>query len=188
MCWHALEQASRLARRLGMNADSDRWERAARSVREAVLTAGWSPKLRSFRQSFEDEALDAAVLLLPSTGLLPADDERLASTIRAVQRELGCTGGLLRRYDSDDGLPKGEGAFIACSFWLVEALALSGRRREAEALFSKLSRLGGEHGLFSEEADCDSGEARGNYPQALSHLAHIDAGCALEGTLMDGLS
>jgi GH15 family glucan-1,4-alpha-glucosidase len=187
MCWHALEQAIRLARRLDMRGDAGRWECCARSVKDAVLTAGWSARLRSFRQTFEEDALDAAVLLLPGTGLLPAGDERVLDTIRAVERRLGCGDGLVRRYDSDDGLPNGEGAFVACSFWLVEALALSGRREQAEGLFARLARLGGEHGLLSEEADCETGAALGNYPQALSHLAQVDAGCALEGTLMDGL-
>jgi GH15 family glucan-1,4-alpha-glucosidase len=116
--------------------------------------------------------------------LLPPADPRVAGTIEAVTRRLGAGDGLLWRYLSDDGLPPGEGAFLPCSFWLVEALALSGRRTEAEKLFSALVARSSELGLLSEELDVETGELLGNYPQALTHMALIDAGCALEGRLM----
>lgn len=180
MCWHALDQAARLGERLGLVEDARRWRGCAGAIRDAVLTAGWSPQMRSLRQCFGLDAVDASLLLAAGTGLLPKGDERITGTIEAVRRVLGCGRGLLRRYLADDGLPAGEGAFLTCSFWLVEALALTGRKDEARAVFETLAPRGGSLGLFPEEVDPASGEAVGNYPQALSHLSHIDAGLALK--------
>jgi GH15 family glucan-1,4-alpha-glucosidase len=182
LCWHALELACGLSRALGLDECGRRWRSSADALRDTVLTAGWSPAMNSFRQSFGAEAVDAALLLLPATGLLPEGDPRIAGTIAAVRRRLGAGDGLLWRYMTDDGLPPGEGAFLPCSFWLVESLALSGRRVEAEKLFSSLVARSSELGLLSEEIDVDTGELIGNYPQALTHMALINAGCALAGT------
>jgi GH15 family glucan-1,4-alpha-glucosidase len=148
-----------------------------------VLEYGWSPKLRSFRRCFGEDALDASTLLVASTGLLPPGDPRVLGTIDAVSRKLTCGRGLVYRYDGEDGLPPGEGAFLACGYWLVEALALSGRRGRAERIFESLNARGGALGLLSEELDCKTGALLGNYPQSLTHMAQIDAGLALIGRL-----
>ena len=179
MCWYALHQAARIGEGAGLASEARRWRACAEAIKKVILTAGWSPRKRSLRQRFDVDGLDGALLLAVGTGLLPADDPRMTGTIDAVARDLGCGDGLLRRYLVDDGLPAGEGAFLTCSFWHVEALAACGRREEAWRLFERLQPRGGPLGLFSEEIDPATGLALGNYPQALCHLSHIDAGWTL---------
>ncbi len=129
------------------------------------------------------DELDASVLVIPLVGFLPADDPRVVSTVDVIRRDL-TTDGLVLRYHTDedvDGLPGGEGVFLACSFWLVEVLALQGRRAEAEELFERLLALRNDVGLLAEEYDPRAGRQLGNFPQAFTHLALVEAALALGG-------
>jgi GH15 family glucan-1,4-alpha-glucosidase len=134
-------------------------------------------------QFYDSEELDASALVLPLVGFLPADDPRVVSTVEAIRRDLTHDGLVLRyRTDEDgevDGLPAGEGVFLACSFWLVEVLALQGRREEARELFERLLALRNDVGLLAEEYDPRSGRLLGNFPQAFTHLALVEAALAL---------
>ena len=147
-----------------------------------VCREGFSAEKRSFVQDYGGSALDASLLLLPIVGFLPADDPRIRGTVAAIQREL-TVDGLVMRYrthDSVDGLPPGEGVFLACSFWLVDNLALQGRRDEACALFERLLGLCNDVGLLAEEYDPRDRRHLGNFPQAFSHLALINTALNLE--------
>ncbi|MBI2402697.1 MAG: glycoside hydrolase family 15 protein [Gemmatimonadetes bacterium] len=179
MCWVALDRAIRMAGERALGAPPARWRRARRAIRDAILTRGFSRRLNSFVQAFDSAQLDAATLLIPRYGFLPGDDPRVLGTIEAVSRGLTADGGLVYRYQADDGLPGGEGAFVLCSFWLVDALALSGQRDRAEELFVSVLRHASPLGLFAEEIDPASGELRGNFPQAFSHIGVINSALCL---------
>ncbi len=124
--------------------------------------------------TYESDELDASVLVMPMIGFLPATDARVLQTIERIKEEL-CRGALVYRYRMDDGLAGDEGAFLLCSFWLVEALALAGQVDEATERFEQLLTYGSAHGLFAEEVDPQTGTALGNYPQAFSHVGLINA-------------
>ena len=138
---------------------------------------GFDPAQNSFVQSYASTELDASLLLLPVVGFLPPDDPRVIGTVEAIERRL-MVGGFVQRYDtarSDDGLPPGEGVFLACSFWLVDAYVMLGRLDDARALFERLIALRNDVGLLSEEYDPASGELVGNFPQAFSHVALVNS-------------
>ncbi|HTE61895.1 MAG TPA: glycoside hydrolase family 15 protein, partial [Solirubrobacteraceae bacterium] len=142
---------------------------------------------RTFTQFYGSQALDASLLLIPLVGFLPPADERVTGTIDAVRHELS-RDGLLSRYstsDTDDGLPGSEGQFLACSFWLVAALALNGRVGEGRALFERLLGLANDLGLLAEEYDVARRRQVGNFPQAFSHLALINAARAITACARD---
>jgi len=141
-----------------------------------VCEKGWDADRSTFTQSYGSHALDAALLLIPRTGFLPGDDPRVLGTIEAVRRELDVDGFVLRypTEESADGLPPGEGAFLPCTFWLADALALAGRRDEARALYDRLTGLANDVGLFAEEYDPDTKRLVGNFPQAFTHLALVN--------------
>ncbi len=174
MCWVALDRAERIARRVGVHADFDAWKQARESIQRTVWQAGYSAGLASFVQTLGGAEVDATALTFATTGLVEPDDPRMRSTIDTIRAHLGC-GDLLYRYRTDDGLPGEEGAFLPCSFWLVEALAATGRRDEAQALLERLQQRATDVGLYSEEMDPATGAMLGNFPQALTHLAHIRA-------------
>jgi len=186
MCWVALDRAIALAERMGIREPAlPAWRRAAEQIRREVLTKGWSSAKQAFVQHYGTEAMDASNLLLPLVGFLPPDDGRMLSTVERIRRELG-EGPFLRRYrpeETDDGLPGSEGAFTLCNFWLVRLLARIGRREEAQALFQETLRYGNHLGLFAEMVDPGTGEARGNFPQAFTHIGLILAAleCEPEG-------
>jgi GH15 family glucan-1,4-alpha-glucosidase len=145
-----------------------------------VLQSGWSDKRQAYAQAFDSDELDAAQLLMPMVGFLPADDERMRSTIDAIARDLTEDGLVLRYRNSDegvnaDGLTGEEGTFTICSFWLVSALALAGEVTRAEALFDQLVAYANDLGLLAEEIDTANGEHLGNFPQAFSHIGLITA-------------
>ncbi len=147
-----------------------------------ILDRGWNPERRSFTQHYDTTALDASNLLIPLFGFLPISDVRISSTIEQTVAEL-CLNGLMLRYltdQTDDGLSGGEGAFLWCSFWLVRNLLRMGRIADATDLYQKLLGYSNHLGLFSEMVDITSGEALGNFPQALTHLAVIVTGLELE--------
>ena len=142
---------------------------------------GYDTGRRTFTQYYGSRELDASVLLIPLVGFLPPDDERVTGTIDAVRAELS-RDGLLSRYstaETDDGLPGGEGQFLACSFWLVSALARNGRVDEARALFERLLGVANDLGLLAEEYDVERRRQVGNFPQAFSHLTLIGAARAI---------
>ncbi len=184
LCWTALDRAVKLAPKLGEFAKAEEWERARDAVREAILTRGWSEERQAYAQTFESDDLDAAQLLMPLVGFLPATDERMRSTIEAIASEL-TEDGLVLRYLSEegentDGLSGQEGTFTICSFWLVSCLALSGELERAEELFERLVGYANDLGLLAEEIDASSGEQLGNFPQAFSHVGLITAAWELD--------
>ena len=176
MCWVALDRAIKLVEDAGFDGPAGRWRDVRSEIHGTVLDRGYSEEAGSFVRSFgATEALDATALLFPLYGFLPFDDPRVANTIDAVRDRLTTEEGLVYRYEGDDGLPGGEGTFVLCSFWLVDALALSGRVDEAEALFDRVLSHTSPLGLLSEEIAADSGTLLGNYPQAFSHIGLINS-------------
>jgi len=179
LSWAALDRALAIARRDGLPAPMARWRDARDRARHVMLGEGFDPALGSFRRALDEPELDAAALLLPRYGLLPADDPRLVRTVEAVRHHLSAGDGLIRRYVADDGLPGSEGAFTACSFWLVDCLARQQRLDEARAIFEGVAAHASDVGLLSEEICPMSGELLGNYPQAFTHLALIRAATSI---------
>jgi GH15 family glucan-1,4-alpha-glucosidase len=179
LCWTALDRAVRLAPLLGEHVRTDAWAAERDRVREAVLTQGWSESRQAFTQSFGSDELDAAALLMPLLGFLPATDPRMRSTIDAIADTL-TDDGLVLRYRNQsglnaDGLSGEEGTFVICSFWLVACLAQAGELERAGALFDRLAGYANDLGLLAEEIDGASGELLGNFPQAFSHIGLIIA-------------
>ena len=184
LCWTALDRAVKLAPQLGEYAKTEEWEAARDEIRAVVLERGWSEKRQAFAQSFDSDELDAAQLLMPILGFLPAADERMRSTIEAIASELTEDGLVLRYRSADgmnaDGLTGEEGTFVICSFWLVSCLAKAGELERAEALFDELASYANDLGLLAEEIDTASGEQLGNFPQAFSHIGLITAAWAID--------
>ena len=183
MCWVAFERAILLAEQLNYNAPVDHWKKIRDEIHKQVCAHGFSKKKNSFVQEYGSEELDASLLLMPAVGFLPGSDPRVRGTVSAIEREL-MQDGLLLRYNTgktDDGLPPHEGAFLACSFWMVSGLKAVGRVDEARALFEKLLALRNDVGLLSEEYDVGLGRMVGNFPQAFSHIALINAAFDLQG-------
>ncbi|MFF8368215.1 glycoside hydrolase family 15 protein [Streptomyces lydicus] len=185
MAWVAADRAVRaLEANPKLSGDLDRWRAMRDEVHREVCERGYDAERGTFTQFYGSAELDAATLLIPRVGFLPGDDPRVVGTIDAVRREL-THDGLVRRYSSGDvpvdGLPGGEGAFLACSFWLVDALQLSGRRQEAAQLFERLLELCNDVGLLSEEYDPAAGRQLGNFPQAFSHIGLVGTAFGLLG-------
>jgi GH15 family glucan-1,4-alpha-glucosidase len=179
LCWSALDRGIRLADECMRRAPTRRWAQVRDELREAIEKRGFDAKRNTFTQAYDRPELDSSLLLLPTVEFIEWEDERMLGTVDAIQEELGAGEGLLYRYRRKDGLEGQEGAFLCCSFWLVECLARGGRLPEARATFDRALAYANDLGLFSEEVDPDSGELLGNFPQALTHLAHIDAAVAL---------
>ncbi len=176
MCWLAAERGSRLADIRGDSGLSSRWGEAAAEIRAEICNRAVGPG-GVFRQHYDTDALDASLLLMPLVGFLPPDDPRVRATVEAIESDL-TEEGLVLRYrtkETDDGLTGEEGSFTICSFWLVSALALIGERRRAEALCEKILSFASPLGLYAEEIDHRSGRQLGNFPQAFTHLALINA-------------
>ncbi|HKY65142.1 MAG TPA: glycoside hydrolase family 15 protein, partial [Acidimicrobiales bacterium] len=182
MAWLALDRAARIAHRRGGRAAKrvPAWQAVRDRVAADVRANGFDDDLRSYTAAYGSGDLDAAVLLLPILGIEAQHSSRVRGTVDAIRGRLGAGGPLLYRYLGDDGLPGGEGAFLPCSFWLVQALVGIGRRTEAGELFDELVALGGPLGLYAEEMDPGSGEHLGNFPQALTHAALLQAAAALD--------
>jgi GH15 family glucan-1,4-alpha-glucosidase len=179
MCAVALDRAVALADSgylPGTNADQ--WRREAAAIRAFVESDGYSELGASYQRAAGDDDIDASLLLAVLSGYDRSDAPRLIATVDAVQRVLG-SGPFVLRYLADDGLHGDDGAFVACSFWLVEALARQGRRDEAVELMDELVGLANDVGLYAEEIDPLSGDFLGNFPQGLSHLALINAAVAI---------
>ncbi len=186
MAWVALDRGIQDYERFGCNGDLKRWRKNRDMLHAEICSKGFSKKRNAFTQSFGSDALDAACLLLPLVGFLPGDDPRIVGTVDAIQKHL-MQDGLVLRYDTEkspDGLRGTEGTFLACSFWLVTALYLSGRKQEATELFERLLLLRNDVGLMSEEYDPKAGRMLGNFPQALSHIALVTAAFTLAGKIV----
>jgi GH15 family glucan-1,4-alpha-glucosidase len=176
MTWVAFDRAIKIAELSQFDFPVSRWQKARDAIHTEVCERGFDRQLNSFVQSYGSGELDAALLLLPQVGFLPANDPRIQGTINAIRHTL-MTDGLVRRYRptcADDGLPGEEGAFLACTFWLADALAMSGRWREAESLFEGLLALRNDLGLLPEEYEPVTRRFLGNFPQAFSHVALIN--------------
>ena len=185
MCWAALDRGIRLAREHQLDAPLLRWRRTRDAIRRAIREHGYHSTRMAFTQAFGSPALDASALVLPRIGYLPATDPRVRSTIKRIRAELA-RDGLVYRYCADDGLPGGESAFATCSFWLVDALALSGQLDEAHDQFERAVKYANDLGLFSEEIDPATGELLGNFPQGLTHFALISSAVNLAKTAKHG--
>ncbi len=181
MAWLALDRALRVARtHRTPDRQIARWQRERDAIHADVRTAGFDAELGAYTRAYGSTDLDAAVLVLPLIGIEPSDSSRVRGTIAAVRRELGAGGPLLYRYPPGaDGLPGTEGAFLPCAFWLVQALALTGDLAEAHRRFDELIGLANPLGLFSEEVEPATGAFLGNYPQALTHAAVVQAALAI---------
>jgi GH15 family glucan-1,4-alpha-glucosidase len=176
MCWVAMDRATKLAELGGDPELTAAWHTTAEEIRADILEHGVSDR-GVMRQHYETDALDASVLLAAIFGFLPGDDERMRNTVLAIAEELTEDGFVLRYKtdETDDGLSGKEGTFLICSFWLVSALAIIGELQQARDLMEKLLAVGSPLGLYAEEFDAGTGRHLGNFPQAFSHLALIEA-------------
>jgi GH15 family glucan-1,4-alpha-glucosidase len=176
MAWVAFDRAIKSAAEFGMDGPVKDWKAVRQEIHDDVCRQGYDRDRNTFVQVYGEPQLDASLLLIPAVGFLPPEDPRVISTINAIEREL-VEDGLVRRYNTrstDDGLPAGEGMFLACSFWLADAYHLIGRNADAQALFEQLLSLRNEVGLLSEEYDVSSRRLTGNFPQAFSHIALVN--------------
>jgi GH15 family glucan-1,4-alpha-glucosidase len=181
MVWAAFDRAVRAVERHGLEGDADRWRDLRNRVRDEVLRDGYDGERNTFRQHYDTDDVDAALLMLPLVGFVDGRDPRMLGTIEAIEHDL-TRDGLLLRYRTEsgiDGLTGGEHPFLACSFWLVSAYAAAGRLEDAHALFDRLVGLTNDVGLLSEEYDAGQGRMAGNFPQAFSHLALVQAAFTL---------
>lgn len=177
MAWVAFDRAAKSAEMFGLPSDVARWRKLCKDIHADVCAKAWDAKRNAFTRSYGSRDLDASLLLLAPIGFLKPDDPRYRATVEAIERDL-LVDGLVLRYDSlksKDGLPAGEGAFLACSFWLVDAYLLLGRRDDAAQLFERLVSLCNDVGLLSEEYDPRAKRQLGNFPQAFSHIALINS-------------
>lgn len=194
MCWVAFDRAVRLVEQHGRPGPVAHWREVRDRIHREVCERGYDPVRATFTQSYGSRALDAALLLIPGTGFLPPDDPRVIGTVAAVERELATEDGLVSRYstgaggatgtggaEAPDGLTGGEGAFLACSFWLADALLLTGREDDARRLFERLLLLRNDLGLLAEEYDPLARRQLGNFPQAFTHVPLIRVAYELDG-------
>jgi GH15 family glucan-1,4-alpha-glucosidase len=184
MVWVAFDRAIRAVEQHGLEGPVERWREVRDSVHEEVLLKGFHEGRGTFTQHYDTDEVDASLLLIPMVGFLPGDDERVLGTIRAVEEDL-MRDGLLLRYRTRsgvDGLEGDEHPFLACSFWLVSAYVEAGRLEDARALMDRLCALPNDVGLLAEEYDVAGQRMAGNFPQAFSHLALVQAALRLKKT------
>jgi GH15 family glucan-1,4-alpha-glucosidase len=181
MAWVVFDRAVRIAEQFQLEAPLERWRQTRDEIHNEICDRGYDRERRTFTQYYGSSELDASVLNIPLVGFLPGTDERVTGTIDAVSRELS-RDGFVSRYSTahtDDGLTGDEGQFLACSFWLVSALAANGRTSEARTLFERLLGLANDLGLLAEEYDVGRQRQVGNFPQAFSHLTLVLAAHAI---------
>src|SRR5688572_8452828 len=176
MAWVAFDRGVKMVEAFGLPGPVERWRELRARIHADVCSRGYDKKRNAFVQAYGSNELDACLLLIPITGFLPADDPRVVATVEAIRRELTADGFVLRyrTHSGVDGLPPGEGVFLACSFWLADTLCLQGRREEARELFERLLALTNDVGLLAEEYDPAARRFLGNFPQAFSHVALIN--------------
>lgn len=179
MCWAAVNRGIALAQKYGFAAPMHRWRRAAEEIRQAIERRGIDHQRGIFVRSFGSTDVDASLLLIPGTDFVRFDDERMVRTTRIIRQQL-TEGGLLLRYLRKDGLPGSEGTFLACTFWLVECLARQGESKSARAVFRRACACANDLGLFAEQYSPRQRQMLGNFPQGLTHLAHVTAALALQ--------
>ncbi len=185
MTWVAVDRTIKLIESGDVDGPLDRWKQLRETIHREVCEKGYDKERNTFTQSYGSKELDASLLLIPQMGFLPPDDKRVIGTIEAIQRELGTEDGFILRYPTSgddagvDGLEGDEGAFLACSFWLADDLAMIGRVEEARILFEKLLALRNDLGLLAEEWDSRLQRQVGNFPQAFSHVPLIDTALRL---------
>jgi alpha,alpha-trehalase len=182
LCQVALDRAAAIAERLGLPGPVAQWRSAAATIRTAILEEAWDNDAQTLCEQLGGGGVDASLLALPLRQVVPADHPRMVATTRAIADRLGAGGGLLYRYrhdDSPDGIPGDEGAFLLCSFWLVDNLVGQRRLDEAEDLYASLCARASPLGLLSEQIDPSTGELTGNFPQAFSHIGVIASGVTL---------
>jgi GH15 family glucan-1,4-alpha-glucosidase len=177
MAWVAMDRAIKAVEKLGAEGPVDRWRAARQAIFDEVCKKAWNPKVGAFTQYYGADDLDAAVLMMPMVGFLPATDGRVRGTIEAIERDLMRDGFVMRytNHGEVDGLPGSEGVFLPCTFWLADALLMLGRRDDARALFDRCLALRNDVGLLSEEYDPREKRMLGNFPQAFSHVALVNA-------------
>ena len=176
MAWVAVDRAVKAVERFGLDGPVDRWRRLRATIHDDVCRRGYDPRVGAFVQYYGSTLLDASLLMMPLVGFLPADDPRMLGTVRAIQQHL-VSDGFVARYQTVpdvDGLPPGEGAFLPCTFWLADNLALQGRYAEARELFNRLLAIRNDVGLLSEEYDPASRRLLGNFPQAFTHVGLVN--------------
>jgi len=176
MAWVAFDRAVRSVEEFGLEGPVQHWRAVREMIHEQVCSKGFDAEQNSFVQFYGGTALDASLLLIPIVGFLPPEDPRVQGTLVAIERHLIRDGLVLRYHTSEgtDGLPAGEGVFLACSFWLADNYVLQKRYEEARELFERLLSLRNDVGLLAEEYDASTGHQLGNFPQALSHLALVN--------------
>ncbi len=177
MAWVAFDRAIKSTEAFGLEGPVERWRAIRAAIHAEVCDKGFDRQRGTFVRAYGSAALDASVLLIPTVGFLPPTDPRVRSTVAVVERAL-MRDGFVLRYDTEvaaDGLPPREGAFLACSFWLVDALVMLGRYDDAAALFDRLLALRNDVGLLAEEYDPAAKRLVGNFPQAFSHIALINS-------------
>jgi GH15 family glucan-1,4-alpha-glucosidase len=182
MAWVAFDRAVLLAEQMEYDAPVERWKTIRDAIHEEICVRAYNKRKKCFVQAYGSDQLDAALLLMPVVGFLPGSDRRVKATVRAIEREL-MPDGLVLRYNTakvKDGLPPGEGVFLACSFWMVSSLHAVGRKGDARKLFDRLLKLRNDLGLLSEEYDVGRKRLVGNFPQAFSHIALVNAAFDLE--------
>jgi GH15 family glucan-1,4-alpha-glucosidase len=184
MAWVALDRAIKQYERYdGKSVDLPCWKKNRKMLHEEICEKGFNRKLNSFTQAYGSKTLDASCLRIALVGFLPPEDPRIRGTVEAIEKHL-MKDGLVMRYDTrktEDGLPAGEGVFLACSFWMATNLWLIGRKEDARVLFDRLLRLRNDVGLLAEEYDPVDKRMLGNFPQALSHIALVHAAFAMSG-------
>jgi GH15 family glucan-1,4-alpha-glucosidase len=177
MAWVAMDRAINAVERYGFEGPVDRWRQVRDAIHDQVCARGYNSEVGAFTQAYGSKELDASLLRVPLVGFLPVDDPRVVSTVEAVQRHL-VVDGFVARYDTSsgvDGLPGGEGAFLPCTLWLVSCLALLGRVGEAREIFDRVVSVANDVGLLSEDYDTGRRRLVGNFPQAFSHVALVNA-------------
>jgi GH15 family glucan-1,4-alpha-glucosidase len=183
MAWVALDRAVKGVERFGLEGDAARWRALRDTIHAEVCEKGYDPDRRTFVQYYGATDPDASLLMMPLVGFLPPSDPRVRGTVAAVERELMNDGFVLRyRTRPDvDGLPPGEGTFLACTFWLADNLVLLGREAEARAIFERLLGLANDVGLLAEQYDPAARRLTGNFPQAFTHVSLVNTACNLAG-------
>ena len=183
MAWVALDRAVKGVERFGLEGDAARWRALRDTIHAEVCEKGYDPGRRAFVQYYGGNELDASLLMMPLVGFLPPTDPRVRGTVAAIERELVHDGFVLRyrTQPAVDGLPPGEGAFLACTFWLADNLVLLGRGADARAIFERLVGLANDVGLLSEQYDPAARRLIGNFPQAFTHVSLINTACNLAG-------